>query len=453
MQNKIHRLTRACLLCLFLALSACAPLIADHPLEKWTPEMDSDIRKKISGDRSGELLVFLAFSGGGTRAAAFSYGVLQELAETEVVTEKGTRALIKEVDMISSVSGGSFTSAYYGLYGDRIFEDFETRFLRKNVQGALLLQLLNPVNWFRLMTPSYGRGEMAASYYSKNIFDGATFANLKRPDAPLVIINATDLPDGVRVSFTDWMFHLLCIDLNAFPVSRAVAASSAVPVLFNPIVIKNHAGICGDEPPQWLHEAAAREEKDTIRRVNARAYLKLADAKARPWLHLVDGGISDNLGLRSIFTTAKLIGNREQALHAFGHPNVRQILIISVNAHAEQTPKWAFADAAPGIAAVIGSMSSVQIDQYTADTLAAVRFSFERWAQEASTPEHPIRFNFVELDFEKAADEADRNYLNHIGTSFNLKDEEVDRLIAAGREILRQSMEFKAFLDANQKSY
>ena len=73
------------------------------------------------------------------------------------------------------------------------------------------------------------------------------------------------------------IFGILCIALDAFTVSRAVSASSGVPVLFNSIVINNHAGTCGNAPPRWLHEAASREDKDAIRRVNARAYLKLAD--------------------------------------------------------------------------------------------------------------------------------------------------------------------------------
>ncbi len=54
------------------------------------------------------------------------------------------QSLLHEVDVISSVSGGSFTSAYYGLRGDRIFDEFEERFLRKNVEGALLGRVFNP---------------------------------------------------------------------------------------------------------------------------------------------------------------------------------------------------------------------------------------------------------------------------------------------------------------------
>ena len=82
-------------------------------------------------------LFVLSFSGGGTRAAAFSYGVLEELRRTEVVVDGQHRRLIDEVDTITGVSGGSFTALAYALYGDRLFSEYEERFLKRNVQGAL----------------------------------------------------------------------------------------------------------------------------------------------------------------------------------------------------------------------------------------------------------------------------------------------------------------------------
>jgi len=82
--------------------------------------------------------VILAFSGGGTRAAAFSYGVLEFLRETEVTTRTGNRIrLLDEVDVITGVSGGSFTALAYGLYGDNLFADYEQRFLKRDVQGEI----------------------------------------------------------------------------------------------------------------------------------------------------------------------------------------------------------------------------------------------------------------------------------------------------------------------------
>ena len=189
-----HSVLSISVVCLSLIFSACANLsTVDKPLSQWRPEMGKDFLKQAAGERSGEILVLVSFSGGGTRAAAFAYGTLKALSATRIMTENGETSLLHEIDAISSVSGGSFTSAYYGIRGDRIFDEFESRFLRKNVEGALIGSLFNPLNWPRLMSFEYGRADMAADYYDRTVFEGATFADLQRPGGPLVIINATDL--------------------------------------------------------------------------------------------------------------------------------------------------------------------------------------------------------------------------------------------------------------------
>ena len=98
-------------------------------------------------DDSG-LMIALFFSGGGTRAAAFAYGVLRELSATPV---PGGRRMLDEVTTINAVSGGSFTAAYFCLYGDRIFSDFEGKFLKYDVQGTLYRRFLSPLNATRLL--------------------------------------------------------------------------------------------------------------------------------------------------------------------------------------------------------------------------------------------------------------------------------------------------------------
>ena len=102
-----------------------------------------------------------AVSGGGTRAAAFSYGVLEELQRTEIVVDGQPRRLIDEVDMITGVSGGSFTALAYALNGDRLFSEYEDRFLKRDVQGALTERALNPLNWPEYLGGSAGRSELA----------------------------------------------------------------------------------------------------------------------------------------------------------------------------------------------------------------------------------------------------------------------------------------------------
>jgi hypothetical protein len=63
-----------------------------------------------------------------------------------------------------SFSGGSFPAAYYGLFGDRIFEDFLPHFLKYNIQEELTDRMLSPTNWLGLSSPFYGRSDMAAEF-------------------------------------------------------------------------------------------------------------------------------------------------------------------------------------------------------------------------------------------------------------------------------------------------
>ena len=129
----------------------------------------------------GELALVLALSGGGTRASALSYGVLQELRDTQVSHGWPRPAALDAVSLIRSVSGGSFTSAYYGQYGDRVFVDFEQHFLRRDVEGPLIRGLLDPLRWFS----SHGRTEMAVDYYRELLFGDATFDDLLERDGLL----------------------------------------------------------------------------------------------------------------------------------------------------------------------------------------------------------------------------------------------------------------------------
>ncbi len=448
--NRMLRLGAACLILAFS--SACAHYtIDDKPLSQWTPEYKEEVLAKAgAGDRSSEFLVLVAFSGGGTRAASFAYGVLQELAEIELKTANGTRPLLEEIDLMSSVSGGSFTSSYYGLHGAGIFDDFEERFLRKNVEGHLLWRLVRPINWFRLASSAYGKADLAAGYYDEILFDGATFADMNRPDAPVIIINSTDLATGVRFPFVWPFFTVLCSDLDQYPVSRAVTASSSVPGLFSPIILENFAGTCGSEPPAWLAEAM-NDEGMTNRKFEALGIDGYFDRKKLPWLHLVDGGVSDNLGLRSFFNLFDLPGNLQKTLKAIAHADVRQILIISVDSHTKAKTGWAQKRRNPSLLQVLESVSSVQINRYSIDTKIIVQSAFEKWTEELTTAGHPVTFHFVDVSFTEVKNEDERNRLFKIGTTFTLKDEEVDLLISSARKVVRQSSALQDFLAENKQ--
>ena len=163
-----------------LMLGGCATRPVNPPITHFDPGRAYLAERLDRRNRgSTEDLVFLAFSGGGTRAAAFSYGVLEALRRIEIVTQSGSKArLLDEVDIITGISGGSFTALAYGLYGERLFDDYDTRFLKRDVQGELTARVLNPLNWGALSSTGWGRSELAANLYDEILFNGATIADL-----------------------------------------------------------------------------------------------------------------------------------------------------------------------------------------------------------------------------------------------------------------------------------
>ena len=183
------------------------------------------------GKNTDSLFVILTFSGGGTRAAAFAYGVLRELAQTPIDTGSRTRTLLEEVDVISTVSGGSFAGGFYALYGPDSLEAFESRFLTWNAESTLKKRVLS-TDLIRLAAPAFSRSDIATATWDRRLFHGATFGTLvQRRKRPYLLINATDVGLGAQFSFTQAQFDPLCADLSRFTIARAVAASSAFPIL------------------------------------------------------------------------------------------------------------------------------------------------------------------------------------------------------------------------------
>ena len=391
-------------------------------------------------DRSDDLLLVVAFSGGGTRAAAFAYGVLEELRDTQVSIGGQPRRLLDEMDFVSGVSGGSFTAAYYGLDGDGIFRDFEQRFLRRNVQRDLLLSLLNPINWVRLLSPLFSRSDLAAEYYDQKIFDGRTFADLERGPRVELVINATDMVRGSRFSFRQPELDFLCADLAPIPLARAVAASAAVPGPLTPVILNSYAGTCGFEPPTWIEETLVTREESRRRLRQAAVMHSYLDPGQR-YVYLLDGGISDNLGVRFSFERIVEQGDFEEVLARAGVGDARQIVVIVVNAETE--PGLAVGRGglvSLGLTRLIQTVTGIQTRSSNFETIELVRSSFEGWAREISERRgHPVEFRLVDLYFDALRDPAERAYLRNLPTSFVLDDEAVDRLRAAGRELLRSS--------------
>jgi NTE family protein len=409
--------------------------------------------------RSDELTLILTFSGGGTRAAALSYGVMEELRDTPITVNAKKRRMVDEVDLISSVSGGSFTAAYYGLFGDRLFHKYEQEFLKQQVQTALLkLWLLNPRNWVRLVPGLYTRSDIASEYYQNIIFKNKTFADL-RPDAPHIMINATDLSLGTGFAFTDRYFNLLCSDLRTFPIGRAVAASSAVPVLFAPISLRNYAGNChsGSVITKTGNSRIINNTQSDNRLIRQDlAIQEYRNAEKYPYLHLVDGGIVDNLGIRSLIgQVAYFDNNLWKLLKAYHLEKAKDIAFIVVNAANFKDPDIPRYPFPPTTAKVVSAVTTIQFDRYNNDTLELLKKNFSTWKQQIKQGrcrEKPgkdcgtIDFHMVEVSLKQLSPEETRSVI-HIPTSLELATKDVDVLKAIARKQLRGSPEFQRLLN------
>ncbi len=435
-----------------LLLVGCATQYqpTNHRLEH---EQTAQELSLIRGQREGaspDVQVFLAFSGGGTRAAAFSYGVLSELKDTEYRAETGTHRLVDEVDAISSVSGGSFTAAYYGLYGDRIFEDYEDSFLRREVQSSLLGSLFNPFKWWLDLATQYDRSEIAVEYYDEHLFHGATMGDLRRSDGPVIVINSTDLTTGNVFSFEQPSFDLICSDLDSFPVSRAVTASSAVPVLFSPIVLNNYAGQCHTTSHDLLDTLLASEDLNLRQSHLLNNVATLRDADERPYIHLVDGGISGNLGLRALIDWTDALGTSGVVEQLAGGKveRPRHVALILVNAALTPERTIDHSHETPSSAEVLSAISDAQMSRYTLETQMLIKELAENSREYFLESGIPINVYVSLLSFKDVQNEALFGRLNSIGTSLELPDEDVDLLIDTGRSLLRDDPEFQKFLRA-----
>lgn len=220
--------------------------------------------------------VGIAISGGGSRSANFSAACMFQLQRLGV---------LQHVDYLSTVSGGSITGAYYCASADELWNpgEVQKRFTH-SFASDLLVQTLLPWNVVGMTVSHLDRSDLLANTFRNNLFTRGTkeltFRDL-REDRPRLIINATDLQSGKPFQFSNEMFDQLNSDLSDYPLSYAVAASSSVPVL--------------------LHHVTLRDYSTTYKQ----------------YRHLVDGGVTDNLGIQ---TLVSLFENQSEAAMAKGQP-------------------------------------------------------------------------------------------------------------------------------------
>jgi predicted acylesterase/phospholipase RssA len=369
------------------------------------------------------------------------------------------KTLLDEVDCISSVSGGSFTAAYYALFGNRLFTDFRTRFLEANVQRELLWRLFLPSNWLRLASPFFSRIDLAAEYYDEALFEKQTFASLASgPRRPFVILNATNLANGERFESTQEQFDFLQSDLSSYSIARAVAASSAFPFLLSPISLKNYPHVNFKLPADY---AMGLQNYELNRRHYywAKNRAMYVDDKELPYVHLMDGGLADNIGLRPIEAVFRRTSGFLRKLINDGE--IEKFVVLVVNARTTEDDTISKKESPPELPTVALKTATVAMEHYSVETIEVMKeLREERIKAQKSIAAcqkkldqcpHALRLPtmamevdpyVIEVNFEAIQDVDRKKYFLRLPTSFSLQKDEIQALLNIGPELLNQSPEF-----------
>jgi NTE family protein len=464
---------RALLGCLLL-LAACASFTPSNPhLAKYAPEAGYRFEHLEQGDNSDELFVIVTFSGGGTRAAALAYGVLEALRDTTIQWRGRKVALLDEVDVISSISGGSFPAAYYALRGKRMFDEFPDKFLYRPVQSDLIKLALSPASWLKLAAPAYGRSDLAAEFYHREVFGGATYADvIARKARPFVILNATDMTTGAQFPFIQDQFDLLCSDLAGVPLARAAASSSAFPGGLTALTFQNYAGTCEYRQPAWVQLAFEDHGSRVNPRRTARAENRLSLAAEgpakRPYLHLTDGGVADNIGLRGPLEAIASTNHPWSVLQRMNQKKIGKLVVIVVNAATNPATGRDQSASVPGLIDTLTTAATVPLDNYSFDTVELLRRTVEEFDTDARLVEgcnklsarkgeqcalhlpaaHKVDLYPIQVAFEYLASSEERNWFKNLPTTFELPRETIDKLRAVGRRLLGEDPQFQNLMQA-----
>lgn len=407
---------------------------------------------RVVVSRDPEILVAVTLSGGGARAAAFGYGVLTELHQTRFPWKGREHDLLDATDVISGVSGGSILAAYFAAFGAEGLPNFERDFLRQNFQNSLITQTLQPTHLVELTSPWFGRSQLLARRLDV-LYQGKTYADVERnPRHPQLVIAATDMSLGAPFEFTDEQFALICSDLQSVPLSFAVAASSAVPLALSPVTLKNYAAQCDSRRAASPVRSGA-DYRARLYRSQEASYL---DARRRPFIHLVDGGVADNLGVQRLLDRALAGGGLSKSFSEVGIPagSVEKLVLLTVNSARDPGVDVDASDRVPGPFEVAdallfgaGARATTETQEYLTDLTRQWRAELKtRAGGDIDVFAPGAEIHVVQVNLRDAAEGELRRSLLQVPTAFTVSDGEVTRLIEAGRNVLRQSPEFQALL-------
>jgi NTE family protein len=445
-------------------LAGCSSFGVSYPINQPISGKAEDAFAASRSDPTAgdDVLVGLAFSGGGTRAAAFAHGVLSEIDQTTVRTRTGTHSLLDSVGFVSGVSGGSVAAAYYGLKKRAALNDFREKFLIRNAEEGLSTTV-DPVNLMRALGGGVNDSSKLSSWLNDNLFNGATFADFRRTPGPRVWINASDIYNRTPFIYGEAAFIALCSDLASYPIADAVAASTAVPIVFTPMVIKTYPKQCSDQPPEWLQKAHTNPNAPPMLKAFADALYSYNDGSTK-YLKLLDGGLVDNFGL-SGFTISRLAARMpHEPLSPEQAVRLRRSIVILVDAGRAPSGDWVQTVSGPSGTELVMAAADTAVQASVRSSYTAFERIMADWqrqlvawrcglsAEQRKRYRVPANWNCRDLKFfvnRIAFDQlgpARTKVLNAVDTRLTLPVDQVDAVIAAGHDALRINPVYREFL-------
>jgi NTE family protein len=433
---------RGAIAALSLALAACA----SAPLRPVDPvPLAANPSPAIEVGPDGDAL-FVALSGGGARAAAFGLGVLQGLREARAADR---RPLTDHIVLLSSVSGGSILAGYYGVHGPAGLDSFRADYLDKDWAASLHTDPAWPVNWWRAWNGGLNGDDRLAAWLDREIFRGAHVDALWRPGRTQVWINAADLHNGAAFAFSPLYFDALCADLAQVRLADAVAASMAVPIVFKPILLAPQRQGCAPLPP-WV--GAQSHETPALARAAARALESYRAPAALAYVHLVDGGVIDNLGLSNLALARETAANAYAPLSRQAAVRLRRLAILVVNSEPIRRESFQMRPNSPSGAQVADTLYGVIIEAANRDVYDGFRAVAAQWRRDlvayrcalqpaeiaAIMGKAPFNCADVAIDVEMISfrdlDPRLSARVDNLPTRVSLPRADIDALIGAGRQ-------------------
>jgi NTE family protein len=298
-----------------------------------------------------------------------------------------------------------------------------------------------------------------AEVYDRLMFRGATYADLLRQGLPVISVDATDIANGISFTFTQPTFDLICSDLLSFPVARAVAASNGFPVLFSPITLTSHTPDCrGVRPPtaapaEWAETTDELSRRGLLARIDNR-YL---DPERTKYVHLLDGGIADNLALRGVVNGGIALDETSDTFRRVAM-KARRVLVVSVDGQSAPDPALSKQRVVTGLSQIFGAVSGTQIDAYNFETLTLANSELEqlkkslievRCAQAWVIDGHrcdDVKVALVRISLSGISDPEMRQRLQSIPTGLTIPDADVDALVSSGEQLVQQNPKIRALI-------